>query len=463
MRRAETRSRRVRASRRESSTGSAAEFAELQRETFGYFLHEANPGNGLIPDNTRYGAACSIAAVGLAMACYPVAARRGWLTRTEAAERTLATLRFFERSPQGPEPDATGYRGLYYHFLSMRTGRRDHGCEISTIDSAILLAGALTAGAFFDGPSQPEREIRELAESLYARAEWDWALHADGRISHGWDPERGFLPNSWGGYNETLILYVLALGSPTHPVGQDSYASWTKTYRWMTLYGQRFLYAGPLFTHQLSHIWIDFRGIADAYMRRRKIDYFENSRRATYVQQRYAMENPRGFEGYTEHCWGVTASDGPGNIVKRVAGVTRRFYDYRARGVPFGPDDGTISPWASVTSLPFAPEIVVPTVQFFNERYPHMRSRYGFLCSFNPTFPAESAKGWVAHGYFGLDQGPVVLMIENHQSEMLWKLMRRSPHLVRGLRRAGFRGGWLDRAPAGRSGGQEGRRKRKAP
>jgi hypothetical protein len=328
----------------------------------------------------------------------------------------------------------------------MRTGRRAHGCELSTMDSAILLAGAITAGGFFDGGSAIEREIRRTSERLFERADWRWAARPGGLISHGWRPESGFLPSSWNGYNEALILYLLALGSRTYPVGPASYAAWAKTYRWKNLYGERFLYSGPLFTHQLSHIWIDFRGIRDAPMRAEEMDYFENSRRATYVQQRYAASNPHGFAAYGNRCWGVTASDGPGNVVRRIGGVTRRFYDYRARGVPFGPDDGTISPWAAVTSLPFAPEIVRPTVAFFDERYPQMRSRYGFMCSFNPTFRAEGGSGWVARGYYGLDQGPVVVMIENKRSEMIWNLMRRCPPLVRGLRRAGFRGGWLDAA-----------------
>ena len=445
------------------SPGDASpdDLAELQRETFRYFVHEANPGNGLVPDNTRYGAPCSIAAVGFGLASYPVAVRRGWLTRLEAAERTALTLRFFDRSPQGPQPDATGYRGFYYHFLEMRTGRRSHRCELSTMDSAILLAGALTAGAFFDGDSEPEREIRETSERLYGRADWTWAARGKGPISHGWFPESGFLPSTWTGYNEALILYVLALGSPTHPVAPASYDVWTKTYRWKEVYGERFLYSGPLFTHQLSHIWIDFRGIQDAFMRGKKMDYFENSCRATRVQQRYAAKNPHGFDGYGEYCWGVTASDGPGNVVQRIRGVTRRFYDYRARGVPFGPDDGTISPWAAVTSLPFAPEIVRPTVAFFNRRYPEMRSDYGFMCSFNPTFRVAGGKGWVARGYYGLDQGPVVLMIENERSEMIWELMRGCSPLVRGLRRAGFRGGWLDGSI--RSDSQEGSRSRRPP
>ncbi|HEX6384933.1 MAG TPA: glucoamylase family protein, partial [Anaerolineae bacterium] len=210
------------------------------------------------------------------------------------------------------------------------------------------------------------------------------------------------------------------------------------------VFGLAYLYAGPLFIHQLSHVWIDFRDIQDEYMRAKGIDYFENCRRATYAQQEYAIRNPQEFAGYHEFAWGITASDGPGDVTKVVDGVERRFYGYMARTIPPDrPDDGTLSPWASIASLPFAPEIVLPTIRYFNENYPEMVSELGFKCSFNPTFPAGES-GWIADGYYGLDQGPIVIMIENYLTEIVWRLMRRCPYIVTGLRRAGFRGGWLD-------------------
>jgi hypothetical protein len=420
-----------------------ADLESLQRDTLGYFVHEVNPANGLVRDNTRYGAPCSITAVGLGLACYPVAVERGVMTREEAASRTAATLRFLHDAPQGPEPDATGYRGFFYHFLDMQMGRRVHACELSTMDTAILLAGALTVAAYFDHPGDLEREIRRLADTLYRRADWRWASQESGALTHGWTPERGFLPYHWRGYSEALILYALGLGSPTYPIPAKCYSAWTQTYQWKKLYGVEFLHSPPLFTHQLSHLWIDFRGIQDAYMRRRAIDYFENSRRATYVQQQYAIRNPRDFVAYGPYIWGITASDGPGDAVRTIRGRKRRFYGYVARGIPHGPDDGTLSPWAVVASLPFAPEIVLPTIQAFTERYPRTRSQYGFLCSFNPTFPSGPRSGWIAKGYYGLDQGPIVLMIENYRTGLIWRLMRRCPYLVKGLRRAGFTGGWL--------------------
>jgi hypothetical protein len=419
-----------------------AALLNLQRATFQYFLKEVNPLNGLVRDSTREGAPSSITAVGLGLATYVVGAERGFIPRNEAVQRTLTTLRFFWNSPQGKERDATGYKGFYYHFLDMRTGRRTWRSELSTIDTTFLLAGMLAVAAYFDRENPAEGEIRKLADAMYRRADWQWALNGGATLSHGWKPERGFLKHRWDGYNEAILLYALALGSPTHPVPADSYRAWCTTYRWRVLYGFEFLYAGPLFMHQLSHVWIDFRGIQDEFMRAKGIDYFENSRRATYAHRQYAIRNPRRFRGYNENCWGITASDGPGPATLKIDGVRRRFYDYKARSIPYGPDDGTIAPWAVVASLPFAPEIVLPAIRYIDETYPDTVSEYGFKCSFNPTFVSRG-KRWHSKGYYGLDQGPIVLMIENYRTGLLWRLMRQCPYLVTGLRRAGFRKGWL--------------------
>jgi hypothetical protein len=416
----------------------------LQWVTLEYYLREVNHRNGLVGDKTQEGAPASIAAVGMALASAPVLVERGILPRDIMAKRVLTKLRFFWHSPQGPESDATGHKGFYYHFLDMETGRRVWSCELSTIDSAFLLAGVLAAAAYFDQDSAAEQEIRTLADALYRRADWQWAQNGGATVTHGWKPETGFLPYRWEGYDEALLLYILGLGSPTFPLPPESYAAWCSTYQWKQIYGYELLYSGPLFTHQLSHVWIDFRGIQDAFLRDRGIDYFENSRRATYVQQYYAVCNPLQFEGYSELCWGITASDGPGWTVRTVKGIERRFYDYIARGAPYGPDDGTIAPWAVVASLPFAPEIVLPTIQHFEDMDLGMLAPYGFKATFNRTFPVEgSDHGWVSPWHFGIDQGPIILMIENYRTGLLWRLMRQCPHVVTGLRRAGFTGGWL--------------------
>jgi hypothetical protein len=422
---------------------SDRELEELERLTFDYFLKETNPENGLVPDSTRQGSPCSIAPTGFALAAYPVGVERGFITRDDAIRRTLTSLRFFSNSPQGPEPDATGYKGFYYHFLDMKTGRRALDCELSTIDSTFVIAGALTAAEYFSRDTEDEREIRNLAETIYRRVDWQWAQNGKDTVTHGWTPEHGFIEYRWEGYNEALILYVLGLASPTHPLQKQSYTAWTSTYEWRSLYGYEYLYAGSLFIHQLSHMWIDFRDIQDEYMRDIGIDYFENSRRATYIQQQYAIHNPRDFKGYGEFIWGLTASDGPGPAIEKIDGRVLQFYDYINRGIPNGPDDGTLAPWAVIASLPFAPEIVLPSIRYFDETFPEMTSKYGFKCSFNPTFSAASGKGWISKGYYGLDQGPIVLMIENYRSEFVWRLMRSCPYIVTGLHRAGFSGGWL--------------------
>jgi len=421
------------------------DLARLQRDTFGYFRDLANPTNGLVPDNSRPGSHCSIAAVGFALATYPVAVERGLIRRAEARKRVLATLRFFADAPRNGEKDGTGHHGFYYHFLDMQHGRRAWRCELSTIDSAFLIAGMLACAVYFDRHSHEEREIRERAEELYARAEWDWACDGGIVVKHGWRPERGFIPYGWTGYNEALLLLILGLGSPSHPLPPESYSAWTRTYRWKELYGYEHVFGGSLFVHQLSHAWIDFRGIQDEYMRGRGIDYFENSRRATYVQRAHAIRNPGGFLGLGSDMWGVTASDGPGPARRVVDGRERRFWGYRGRRIPWGADDGTIAPWAAVASLPFAPEIVLPALHALHERYPQVEGHYGLKASFNPTFGASTGgAAWVSDRYYGIDQGPVVLMIENHVTGFFWDLMKRSPHVARGLRRAGFRGGWLE-------------------
>ncbi len=432
--------------RSESSQPSLTDddLARLQRDTFKYFAEEVNPENGLVRDSTRRGSPSSIAAVGFALTAYTIAVERKYMPRTEAVKRTLATLRFFHDAPQGKQRDATGYKGFYYHFLDMETGRRANKCEISTIDTTYLLAGALAASCYFNSDTKAEREVRELAEALYKRADWHWAQNGALTVSHGWRPERGFIRYRWTGYSEALILYILGLASPTFPLPPESYKAWTRTYKWKKLYEQEFVYAGPLFIHQLSHLWIDFRGIQDDYMRGKAIDYFENSRRAIYAQQTYAMRNPKNFAGYDRFSWGITASDGPGPAERRVNGRRVRFFDYRARSIPYGPDDGTLAPWAVAASLPFAPEIVLPSLFRLNEDYPEITSKYGFKCSYNPTFTSTGRKGWISQGYYGLDQGPIIMMIENYRTRLIWRLMQRCPFIVTGLRRAGFRNGWLN-------------------
>ncbi len=417
----------------------------LQHDAFLYFLNEVNHSNGLIKDCTRLSFPSSIAALGMALAAYPVGVERKFLTRASAKEKTLTALRFLWKSKQGTELDATGYKGFYYHFLDMDTGRRAWKCELSTIDTMLLLAGALTSGLYFNRDTQDEREIRELADALFCRVDWQWALNGGLTVSHGWKPESGFLPYRWRGYDEATILYLFGLGSPTYPLPKESYPEYVSTYAWKSIYDYEFLYAGSLFIHQYSHVWIDFRAIQDEYMRDKGIDYFENSRRATYIQQQYAIRNPLDFGHHCKCCWGFTASDGPGPTTLTIDGIERQFYDYLARGVPYGPDDGTIAPWAAVTSLPFAPEIVLPTIKnMIQMGVADNTCPYGFASSFNSIFPGSAKLGWVSPWNYGIQQGPQVLMVENFRTGLIWNLLRRCPYLIKGLERAGFSGGWLE-------------------
>jgi hypothetical protein len=420
---------------------------DVRRETFEFFRNEHNPRNGLVVDKTQPGSPASIASVGMALSVYIVGVERGFVSRAEAIQRTLAALRFFQNSPQGTETDATGYKGFYYHFLDMQTGRRAWQCELSTIDTAMLMAGIRTAAAYYNGTTAEETEIRTLADSLYRRVDWQWALNGAQTICHGWNPEHGFLKYHWDtDYSEAHILYVLALGSPTFPIDPKGYRQWISTFKLSKIYDFEHLYAGPLFIHQMSHLWLDFRGIHDDFNRQAGIDYFENSRRATYVQRQYGIENPHKFAHYGNFGWGLTASDGPGPAVRQVDGKRRTFLDYVARGAPYGPDDGTLSPWAVVASLPFAPEIVIETVQHAIEKLRLKgHSPYGFDASYNATWPKKNRNwdGWVSPWIFGLNQGPIILMIENYQTQLIWNTVRHCPYIVEGLRRAGFRDGWL--------------------
>ena len=421
---------------------------DIQRCSLCYFSCEVNPANGLVLDKTAPDWPASIAAIGMALTAYPVSIERHCMTRADGLARCLTVLRFLMASEQSESPRATGYKGFYYHFLNMKTGRRAWNCELSSIDTALLIAGVLTAGAYFGQDTADETELRELADALYRRVDWQWMQAGGPAVCHGWKPRSGFLPWHWLGYDEALILYVLGLGSPTHPLTNGAYDAWTSAYQWRRVEGIDYLHAGPLFIHQMSHIWIDFRGIQDAFMRAHDSDYFENGRRATQVQQRYAMRNPRQHAMYGEFCWGLTASDGPGATRRGRKVEGRLFCSYTARGVPDGPDDGTLAPWAVVASLPFAPDIVLPTIEHLRHLELHLNNPYGFKASFNATFPAyhQHSVGWVSPHHYGINEGPTALMIENHLSGAVWRLMRQCPYLVAGLRRAGFTGGWLEGA-----------------
>ena len=435
-------------------------FNDIERRTFDFFWETTNADNGLAPDRHPSRPFSSIAAIGFALTAYPIGVERAWITRQQAIERTLTTLKFLRDAPTGPEATGkAGHRGFFYHFLDMRSGQRiDTWVELSSVDTGLMMMGALFAQSYYDRDDAAEREIREIADQLYRRVEWDWMRPRTPLISMGWRPETGgFIDHDWRGYNEAMLVYVLALGSPTHPVEADAWQAWTRTYdrNWGEFEGQTHLRFGPQFGHQYSHVWIDFRGIQDAYMRAKNLDYFENSRRATLAQHAYAVANPMGWKGYDGKVWGLTASDGPQGTKQTYRGQQREFRGYSARGP--GPidgfDDGTLAPTAALASLPFAPELVIPAAEAMRARYgDDLYGRYGFLDSFNPSFEYDvplvtgkvvPGKGWFATDHLGIDQGPILAMIANHRDGFVWDVMKRNPYIRRGLERAGFEGGWL--------------------
>jgi hypothetical protein len=444
-----------------SPVSDVALLDDVELRGFHYFWDLADPHTFLIPDRAPTPSFSSIAAVGFGLTAYGIGAERGYVTRAQGAERTLATLRSLLAMRQGPEPrGVSGYKGFFYHFLDMRTGERFQTVELSTVDTSLLMAGVLFSQSYFDRDDAAETAIRAAAEELYERVDWPAEQARQPAISMGWTPEEGLHTYDWRGYNEAMIVVLLALGSPTHPVDAGAWGEYTKTDRWGTFYGQDHILFAPLFGHQFSHVWIDFRGIRDEVTRAHDLDYFENSRRATLAQHAYAVDNPNHYRGYGDHVWGLSACDGPMDATITIDGRRRKFYGYAARGATMGDirDDGTITPTAAISSIVFTPELSIAALRAMKDRYgAHLYSKYGFLDAFNPTLrtsdqvnagTVDPAQGWFDIDYLGIDQGPIVAMIENYRSGLVWKAMRKNPHIVQGLKRAGFTGGWLEEAKA---------------
>ena len=425
---------------------------DLQRRTFNFFWELADPNTGLIPDRGPSLSFSSIASHGFGLAAYLIGIENGFVNRAVAAKRVLKSLKYLFQLPQSDAKSGIGgYKGFFYHFLHMHNGKRFLQIELSTIDTALLMAGVLACQSYFDHEENPtEAEIRQVADDLYRRVDWQWSVKSGTNlITMGWSPENGFANDGWAGYNEGMIIYILALGSPTRPIKAEAWNEWTKTYVWDNFMGYEHVNFGPLFGHQYSQMFIDFKGIQDPYMKEKGIDYFINSQRATLSNRAYCIDNPYSFRGYSESVWGLTACDGPANMKKSVNGREIKFMAYSARGaaIDYVVDDGTLAPTSAGGSIPFAPEECIAALKAMYDKYGTLiYGEYGFKDCFNPSYVYErnGEYGWVDTDYIGIDQGPIIIQIQNYKNRLIWELLKKNKYIVTGLKRAGFTGGWLN-------------------
>lgn len=419
---------------------------DLKKRSFEFFWDTRDPVTGQIPDRFPTEHFTSITATGFGLAAYIIGIENNYISRGQGAKEVEKTLIWLRNSPQGPETAGrTGYQGFYYHFLTNREGVRFKDVELSTIDTGWLMAGILACQSYFTSADPVEKNIRDLADSLFLRVNWNWAMNERSTMSMGWHPENGHIRATWEGYNEAMLLLILGLGSPTYPIPDSSWTAWCKTYFWKEFEGYEHLNFSPLFGHQYSHLFIDFRGIQDDYMKRKGIDYFENSRRATLSNRNYCIANPRGFEGYSKKIWGLSACDGPAD--------TLQFHTYWARGASamYIADDGTITPTAAGGSIPFAPDECIEALYTMKNTFgDKLYQKYGFKDAFNLSYtsPGKTEKGWFDIDYLGIDQGPIIIQLENYQTGLIWNLMKKNKYIINGLNKAGFKGGWLDSPPA---------------
>ncbi|MFW6278944.1 MAG: glucoamylase family protein [Bacillota bacterium] len=372
---------------------------EISQKTFDYFWEEANPENGLIKDRSTDKSPASIAAVGFGLSAIPVAVERGWIDYEEGKERVLTTLETFA------EDEVEGKRGFYYHFVNMETGEREWESELSSIDTALFLAGALTSGQYFS-----ETEIAELADSLYEKTDWEWMLNDTDFLCMGWKPDSGFLEHYWNSFNEGLLAYVLAIGSPTHPIPAES---WNKIKRPQN---NDYIYVGheTLFVYQYPLVWLDLKDKED-----KNTNYFKNAVKATEHNYDFTRERKNEYQTYDDHIWGLSASDGPDG--------------YQAYGAARDNHDGTVAPYASIAALPFKPELSLKSIRAMLEQYgTKIWSDYGFVSAFNAD------QDWFSDEYIGIDQGDILLMIENYRSELVWDLFMEHQAIQQALKEIGF-------------------------
>lgn len=390
---------------------------EMERLNSCYFWEQGSPQTGLIRDRSNLsgndaGVVASIASTGFGLTALCIAERRGFLAAAEVRNRVLTTLRFlWKRLPH--------HRGFFYHWANINTGERLWDSEVSSVDTAILLCGILTCRQHLRN-----QEITYLANQIFNRVDWTWLSEDTSLLPHGWTPEFGFLPYRWDYYSELMMMYLLGLGSSTHPLRAETWDAWKRTT--FEYHGMRYIGSfAPLFVHQYSQAWFDFRGKRDRYA-----DYFENSVIATKVHRLFCLELTKQFPDYSDDLWGITASDSEKG--------------YTAWGGPpaTGALDGTVVPSAPGGSLPFLPQPVMRVLKNIRNRYGSAWSRYGFVNAFNPL------KNWYDPDVIGIDTGITMLMAENARTGFVWDTFMQNPEAKRGMERAGFHTYSRDLIPA---------------
>jgi hypothetical protein len=397
-------------SRRTFSAGDQAFLEDLERRSFQYFWEHAGASTGLVLDRTRtdglpadedHRTVASIAATGFGLTAICIATERGWIKRDTARERVRTTLRFFAEH-------ALQEHGWFYHWLDVNTGERMWKSEVSSIDTALLLAGALTARQYF----QDDAEIVRLAATIYERIDFPWMLNGHPTLlSMGWRPESGFIKARWDDYSEHPILYLLAIGSTTHPITPAAWYAWKRN--WNYYKGYKYLGVTPLFTYQYSHAWVDFRGRREA--KSEQIDYFANSVAATLAHRQFCIDLAKDFPGYGPNVWGISASDS-------VKGYVAWGGPPRDRAI-----DGTVVPYAAAGSLMFVPGLAVAALKQMRAQYRLAYGKYGFADAFNPN------TGWIDRDVIGIDLGITILSVENARSEFVWRWFMKNSEIVSAL------------------------------
>jgi hypothetical protein len=391
-----------------TSTDDAALF-EMERLNFQYFWDQADPVTGLVKDRADTtvakdnGTVGSIAATGFGLTALCIGEERGLVTTADAEQRVIATLTFLWKK-------LPNHRGFFYHFANVNTGERVWDSEVSSVDTALLLCGVLMCRQHFHNP-----EIIRLANDVFNRVDWTWLSEDTTLLPHGWTPEVGFLPYRWDYYSELMMMYLLGMGSATHPLKPEVWNAWKR----LTFEYDGLRYIGsfaPLFVHQYSQAWFDFRHKKDKYA-----DYFQNSVIATDVHRRFCIELGRQFPDYSDDLWGITASDSQ--------------YGYVIWGGPpaIGPIDGTAVPSAPAGSVPFLPQPTMRVLRNIRNKYPRAWSKYGFVNAFNPL------KDWYDKDVIGIDTGISMLMAENARTGFVWDTFMKTPEARRGMDKAGFK------------------------